>query len=441
MNRKISEKLISWKNSKTRKPLILYGARQVGKTYILKNFGATQFRKVFYLNFEEKREELNKLFSVGLTSRDIITRIEIMFQDTVYISEDLVIFDEIQECPRALSSLKYFAETMNELAVCSAGSHLGLALNDDSFPVGQVDILHLFPLDFEEFLGEENPQLAAIISSFDDYARIDEFLHARLWNSLKSYYITGGLPAAVRHFIDKRETVIEAFSGVRNIQKNLITGYTSDFAKHAGKENANHIHRIFENIPVQLSRTLDLSVKKYTFKGVIPQKTKYESFAGPIGWLVKSGLVIKVPVLEIPSMPLRAFAKENTFKLYLFDIGILGAMLNLPPGTLIDQDYGLYKGFFAENFTAQEFIASGVDDLHAWVHRTSEVEFLRVLNGKVVPVEVKSGLRTRAKSLAEYAGRYAPSKMITISGNVYHKGNLVINYPLYLAGKIGIDRE
>jgi predicted AAA+ superfamily ATPase len=439
MNRKISKKLVAWKNSTARKPLILYGARQVGKTYILKTFGNSQFRKTFYLNFEEKRDELNKLFSAGLTSREIISRIEIMFQDKLDIGQDLVLFDEIQECPRALTSLKYFSETMKELAVCCAGSYLGLALNEESFPVGQVDMLHLFPLDFEEFLEQENPQLAEIYSNTEDYGKIDDFLHAKLWNSLTTYYITGGLPAAVGFYIDNRENIAVAFDGVRSIQKTLIAGYTSDFAKHAGKENANHLHRIFESIPVQLSRAIDSSAKKYTFKGVIPLKTKYESFAGPIDWLIKSGLIIKAPVLEMPALPLRAFAKENTFKLYLFDIGILGAMLNLTPGTLIDQDYGLYKGFFAENFTAQEFVASGAEDLYAWVHRTSEVEFLRVLNDVVVPVEVKSGLRTRAKSLAVFAERYAPSRMITISGRKYHKGNLVVNYPLYLAGKIRME--
>ena len=326
---------------------------------------------------------------------------------------------------------------MNELAVCCAGSHLGLALNEESFPVGQVDMLHLFPLDFEEFLAEENPQLAAILSGANEYAKIDEFLHARLWSCLKTYYITGGLPAAVKCYIDRKESLVDAFAGVRDIQKTLITGYTSDFAKHAGKENANHIHRIFENVPIQLSRAIDGSAKKFIFKGVIPKKTKYESFAGPIEWLIKSGLVIKVPVLETPSLPLRAFAKDNTFKLYFFDVGILGAMLDLLPATLIDQDYGLYKGFFAENFAAQEFVAAGARDLYAWVHRTSEVEFLRVLNDTVVPIEVKSGLRTRARSLATYAQLYAPSRMIIISGRAYHKGNLVINYPLYLAGKIG----
>jgi predicted AAA+ superfamily ATPase len=391
------------------------------------------------LNFEEKRDELNKLFSAGLTSRDVINRVEIMFLDKVNIEQDLVIFDEIQECPPALTSLKYFSETMSGLAVCCAGSHLGLALSGDSFPVGQVDMLHLYPLDFEEFLMEENPPLAAMLSGVSDYSKIDEFLHVRLWDSLKRYYITGGLPAAVKRFIDNRDALARALSEVRNIQKTLIAGYTGDFAKHAGKENANHLHRIFENIPVQLCRAVDASAKKYAFKGVIPGKSKYENIAGPVDWLIKSGLVIKVPVLETPSMPLRAFAKENTFKLYLFDVGILGAMLDLPPGTLIGQDYGSYKGFFAENFAAQEFVAGGAGDLYSWVHRTSEVEFLRVLNDTVVPVEVKSGLRTRAKSLAVYAERYAPSRMITISGRPYRKGNLVINFPLYLAGKIRTD--
>jgi len=439
MNRKISKKLTLWKNSKTRKPLILYGARQVGKTYILKKWGSSQFRKVFYLNFEENRNDLNKLFSGSLESIEIISKIEVIHQDTINTKHDLVIFDEIQECPRALTSLKYFSETRNELAICCAGSHLGLALHEESFPVGQVDMLNLFPLDFEEFLAEENPQLSALVAGLENYAKIDDFLHARLWNSLKSYYVTGGLPAAIQMYLDKQETLADAYAGVRNVQKTLITGYISDFAKHAGKENANHIHRIFENIPIQLSRTIDATGKKYVFKGVIPQKNKYESFAGPISWLIKSGLVIKAPLLELPSLPLKAFAKENSFKLYVFDIGILGAMLNLSPGTLIGQDYGLFKGFFAENFAAQEFIAAGAEELFSWVHRTSEIEFLRVFNDRVVPVEVKSGLGSRAKSLAVYAQRYSPTRMITLSGRTYQKGKLVTNFPLYLAGKISAD--
>jgi predicted AAA+ superfamily ATPase len=439
MDRKISKKLTLWKNSKNRKPLILYGARQVGKTYILKKWGSSQFRKVFYLNFEENRNDLNKLFSGSLESAEIISKIEVIHLDTINTKHDLVIFDEIQECPRALTSLKYFSETRNELAICCAGSHLGLALHEESFPVGQVDMLNLFPLDFEEFLAEENPQLAALVSGLENYAKIDDFLHARLWNSLKSYYVTGGLPAAIQMYLDKRETLVDAYAGARNVQKTLITGYISDFAKHAEKENANHIHRIFENIPIQMSRTIDATGKKYVFKGVIPQKNKFKSFAGPISWLIKSGLVIKAPILELPSLPLRAFAKENSFKLYVFDIGILGAMLNLSPGTLIGQDYGLFKGFFAENFAAQEFIAAGAEELFSWVHRTSEIEFLRVFNDRVIPVEVKSGLGSRAKSLAVYAQRYAPTRMITLSGRAYQKGKLVTNFPLYLAGKISAD--
>jgi hypothetical protein len=436
MFRKIDTQLLAWKNSPFRKPLILYGSRQVGKTHALKNFGKAEFGKTFYLNFEEKRDDLNRLFGGSLSSKEIVTRIELLFQDRIDIERDLLILDEIQQCPRALTSLKYFAETMSQLAVCCAGSHLGIALSDEAFPVGQVDMLHLFPMDFEEFLGEADPQLTQATFGSSDWAGIDEFLHARLWESLKIYYMTGGLPAAVASYLQRKESLVEAFGEVREVQRNLIAGYISDFSKHAGKENANHIHRVFENVPVQLSRQLDASTAKFTFKGVIPQKGKYEFLAGPINWLVKAGLVIKVPIVEMPSIPLKAFAKENVFKLYLFDVGILGAMLDLPLSALRDQDYGMYKGFFAENFVAQQFVASGARDLFAWTHRTSEVEFVRVLNGEVIPIEVKSGQRTRAKSLASYAERYSPSRMIHISGRPYHRGSLVTNYPLYLAGKI-----
>ena len=234
MNRKISKKLTLWKNSKTRKPLILYGARQVGKTYILKKWGNSQFRKVFYLNFEENRNDLNKLFSGSLESIEIISKIEVIHQDTINTKHDLVIFDEIQECPRALTSLKYFSETRNELAICCAGSHLGLALHEESFPVGQVDMLNLFPLDFEEFLAEENPQLSALVAGLENYAKIDDFLHARLWNSLKSYYVTGGLPAAIQMYLDKKETLADAYAGPK-CPKNIDYRLYQRFCEACGK--------------------------------------------------------------------------------------------------------------------------------------------------------------------------------------------------------------
>lgn len=420
-----------------RKPLILYGARQVGKTHVLKDFGTNEFRKTFYLNFEERRVELSSIFDADLSSREIITRIEVLFQDSVDIDHDLLILDEIQECPRAITSLKYFAETMKQLAVCCAGSHLGLALNKESFPVGQVDMQHLFPMDFKEFLLAENPRLAEMVSAVDDYSNIDDFLHLKIWESLKIYYVTGGLPAAVACFLERRGHMGEALPAIRAVQRNLITGYTSDFSKHAGKENASHIRRVFESIPVQLSRQIDASAGKFVFKGVIPQNSRYDSLAGPIDWLIKSGLAVKVPIVEMPSVPLKAFTKENIFKLYLFDVGILGAMLDLPPGSLLNQDYGMYKGFFAENFVAQEFIAAGARDLYAWMRRTAEVEFLRTFNETIVPIEVKSGQRTRSKSLSVYSERYSPSMMIRLSGLRYQKGTKVTNYPLYLAGKIG----
>jgi hypothetical protein len=433
MKRKILKNLISWKNAKDRKPLILYGARQVGKTYVLKQFGTAEFGKLFYLNFDERREELSRLFSGDLSAKEIVMRIEILYQQKIDFDNDLLIFDEIQECPRALTSLKYFSESMKQLAVCSAGSHLGLFLNDESFPVGQVDMLNLYPMDFEEFLREQNPALAEALQAIRHPSEISEFLHAKLWETLKIFYVLGGLPAAVACFLDRRESMVEAFTAVRSVQKNLITGYMSDFSKHAGKENASHIRRIFENIPVQLSRETDGSARRFRFKGVVPNKTKYEALAGPIDWLVKAGLAIKVPITELATIPLKAYTKENFFKLYLFDIGVLGAMLDLPVEALLDQDYGMYKGFFAENYVAQALLSAGMTELFSWVHRTAELEFLCIIDGRIVPIEVKSGKQEKSKSLSEFAKRYSPPKMIRISALPFRQGTTVTNYPLYLA--------
>jgi predicted AAA+ superfamily ATPase len=437
MKRKIYKKLVSWKESKSRKPLILYGARQTGKTFILKQFAKNEFAGMHYLNFEERRDDLLRLFDTDLTSDKIVARIELLLNVSIDPAKDIFIFDEIQECPRALTSLKYFSETKRELAVCCAGSHLGIALTTDSFPVGQVDMLHMYPLCFEEFLMADNPALAKILAGFEhDDDSIDEFVHERLWEELKAYYITGGLPDVVVQYISLKENALRAFLAARDMQAKLITGYTSDFSKHSGKENAHHILRVFENVPVQLSRETDGSAKKFRFKDVIPGKSKFAELAGPIDWLVRCGLVCKTHITETPSLPLKAYIKENRFKLYLFDIGILGSMLELPFQAILDQNYGIYKGFFAENFVAQEFIAAGADPLYCWSQRNAEVEFLRVLDGKIVPVEVKSGKRTKSKSLAVYSQRYNPHMKIKISGLPYNKKESFINYPLYLAGKI-----
>jgi predicted AAA+ superfamily ATPase len=406
MERLLYQRLLAWKTSNYRKPLLLQGARQVGKTFLLKEFGRREFKQVHYINFE-KRRDLDFLFKETFDTKRIIENLSLILDKEIDIKTDLLIFDEIQECPGALTSLKYFNEDMKELALCCAGSHIGVSLNVKSFPVGQVDFLNLFPMNFEEFLVALNKRKAALLAEFSSKTVIPEVIHRQLWQDLKVYYITGGMPEAVKRYIDLKENPYEAFKNVRSVQQAILQGYRSDFAKHAGKENAAHINRVFDNIPVQLSKNIDDSVSRYRFKGVIPNKSKFVQLEGPIDWLLKSGLIIKVFIVDTPAVPLKNYKNENIFKLYLGDTGLLGCMTDLTFDSILNQDYGRYKGYYAENFTAQEFVAAGSSgtgscELFSWTGKNSEIEFLKVIDNEVIPVEVKSGQRTKAKSLLVY---------------------------------------
>jgi len=436
MKRILYQKLLEWKTSNYRKPLLLQGARQVGKTYLLKEFGRREFKQVHYINFE-KRHDVDFLFKETLDVKGIIENLSIILDKKINIKEDILIFDEIQECPEAMTSLKYFNEDMKELALCCAGSHIGVSLSQKSFPVGQVDFLNLFPMNFEEFLMAVNKRKAALLSEFSDKTVIPEAIHRQLWKDLKVYYITGGMPEAVQRYVDLKENLYETFTNVRGAQQAILEGYRSDFAKHAGKENAAHINRVFDNVPVQLSKNINTSVQRYRFKGVIPNKSKFVQLDGPIDWLVKSGLINKVFIVNTPALPLKNFSKDNIFKLYLFDTGLLGCMQDLPFDSILSQDYGRYKGYYAENFVAQEFTAVGCRELFSWAGKESEIEFLRVIHNTVVPIEVKSGERTKAKSLLVYKNKYSPEMVIKITANNLQRENKQAhNYPLYLAGKI-----
>jgi predicted AAA+ superfamily ATPase len=436
MKRAVFEQLCQWKRQTVRKPLLLQGARQVGKTWLLKEFGQCEFRRAFYVNFENTAV-FQSLFRSGLCPSTVISQLSILLNESIVPGQDLVIFDEIQNSADALTSLKYFREEMPELALCCAGSHIGLAVSASSFPVGQVEFLTLYPLSFEEFLGATDERAAAILSDLNDQTVIPEAVHYHLWEQLKLYYVTGGLPEVVEHYRTHRENLPEALRGVRGIQRSLLQGYQSDFSKHAGKVNAVHINRVLEAVPLQMSRVLDESVGRFRFKGVIPEKSKFVQLEGPIDWLVKTGLIVKVHVVEKPELPLRAYAKPNLFKLYLFDVGMLGCMLDLPFDSILSQDYGSYKGYYAENLVAQELSAAGRVPLYAWHGRQSEIEFLLIHGNEVIPVEVKAGTRAHSRSLAAYAEKYAPRLRIKVTArNLDRTLPDCHNFPLYLAGKL-----
>ena len=445
MKRDIWDKLIEWKNKKDRKPLILKGARQVGKTYIVRAFGKECFSQAHYLNFE-KHEQLAKIFEGDLTPQNILRDLSFFLNTSINKENDLVIFDEIQNVPRALTSLKYFQEELPELAICAAGSLLGVHLSDGSFPVGKVEFLNMFPMSFEEFLrGAGDIKSFEFLRSLQDRrdrersGAIPEIVHAHLWEQLKIYFVTGGLPEIVTTFVEYKDDLFTALQKVREKQDNLISTYIADIAKHSGKQNAMHIERLWRNVPAQLAKEHDGSAPKFKFKGIIPGISRYSGLAGSIDWLGAAGLIVKARIVNSGQLPFSAHAAENSFKLYVFDVGLLGALSGLPPKSVLEYEYGSYKGYFAENFVAQEFVCSGVKELYCWREGSSEVEFLREINGDVLPVEIKSGWVTQAKSIKVFAQKYHPKYRTIFSANnlsldPVHK---VRRYPLYLASCFG----
>ncbi len=439
MYRSLVEKLQAWKLNKDRKPLILFGARQIGKTYLLNEFGEKFFKNYIYINFE-KNPQMAEVFEQDLDPTRIVKELEFKFKKPFNKNEDLLIFDEIQAAPKAITSLKYFCEDMPELALCSAGSLLGIKHGESSFPVGKVDLLNMYPMSFAEFLlACDHKDYHDFLENFQRDTRLPDFIHEDLFRFWKIYLAVGGLPAVVSSFAENKEDLNLAFNKVRETQESIINIHLADIAKHCGKVNAMHIERVWNNIPNQLSKTQDGSAAKFKFKGVVPNLKGYSQLVGAIDWLLAAGLAIKVPIINHASLPLKAYVEESQFKLLMYDVGILGALASLDPAAIMDYQYGTYKGFFAENFVAQEFAFSSgrVDRLYSWQEAKSEVEFVREIETKVIPLEVKSGHNTRARSIDVFAKKYqSPYKVIFSANKVkIDSESNTHRYPLYMAYK------
>ena len=416
MKRNIIQQLTNWKELKERKVLLLQGARQTGKTYILKIFGKNNFKKFHYFDFMSNAE-LCKVFENNLDTERILQDLELFINDDIDVTADLIIFDEIQECPRALTSLKYFTQNYPRGFICASGSFLGLSLSESSFPVGKVSRKTLYPMTFEEFLtalGQE--RIVKLFQTISSEIKISEFTHQKIWNYYKFYMITGGLPEVVKLFRDNQEHLNKTFIAVRELQKELYESYLDDISKHSGGIKSIKIQAVLKNIPIQLAQE-NKTIKKFVFKDVLPNASRYSTLEGPIEWLVKAGLIIKVPICSKPEFPLQAYADEKRFKLYLFDVGILGAILNLSPKVIYDYSYGNYKGYFAENLILQELTAAWNKVFYSWAKNTSEVEFLIDIDDKIIPIEVKAGINTKAKSLRVYKQLYSPEITLLLSGN------------------------
>jgi predicted AAA+ superfamily ATPase len=435
MKRKIFEELVSWKKSSPRKPLLLQGSRQVGKTYCLEEFGRNGFPNYHLFDFMEN-PALNHIFEQDLQPERILRDLGLFNDKDINQGKDLIIFDEIQQCPRALTSLKYFAQKLPTAFVAASGSLLGLGLSDEPFPVGKVNRHKLYPMDFEEFLEAMGQRrLVELLNSVTSKQPLIEPLHQKIWLYFKYFMITGGLPEVVKNFSEKITTLSEAFSETREFQKELLKDYMDDITKHSGKIKAVRIEAVFKNIPIQLAKETN-GVKKFVFKDVLPNASRYSSLEGPIEWLIKAGLIIKVPICNKAELPLQAYADEKRFKLYIFDVGILGSMLDLSPKTIFSYDYGPYKGYFAENLVLTELTAKWSKTIYSWCRNTAEIEFLMDYEGNIIPIEVKAGISAKAKSLKVYKERYSPTLAILLSGRpmLPAKSNTV-QLPLYMASK------
>ena len=443
LHRNIQNDLINWKESQNRLPLVLKGARQVGKSFALELFGKKSFKNYYLINFQ-KEEGLKSIFDGDLDPKSILSSIKLRKSIDINPKTDLLILDEIQDCPRAYTSLKYFAESMPELAVASAGSYLGLMAKQPSAPVGKVDYLFMNPLTFEEFLQAIDQEAYEIFSKLQlqegNCAPIQPTVHEHFLELLKSYFIIGGLPQVVSRFKGLfKDDIADAYSLARKTQLNLIEGYKADFAKHAGLVKASHILSVFEAIPQQLSVAVNEEVKKFKFSNVIPKQKGFDRIIGPLTWLEKSRLVIKSLIVNKAEHPLRGYCRDNFFKAYMFDVGILHAMLQVPVSAIWEEKLGSYKGYLAENFVSQERFARENSDLYAWKEGNSEVEFLVLREANIYPLEVKSSKKSRAaKSLDTFISKYSPAAAYKATGQNmgFNKKRKMTTLPIYLVSKL-----
>lgn len=433
MKRTILKSLEHWKNSPNRKPLVLMGARQTGKTYILKAFSEAFYENCVYLNFEDE-PGLKNLFEPALTPERLLSVFSIAAQQTITPGKTLIFLDEIQECPNALISLKYFNEKANEYHLCVAGSLLGVKLsNTKGFPVGKVNFLTLYPMSFMEFLEALNEKtLKEYLSSLKNIEPLPEILHEKLIRYLKDYFYIGGMPEVVSQWIKTHNYTI-----VRETQQAILKAYTLDFSKHAPPEIIMKIHQVWQTIPSQLAK----ENKKFIYS-VIRKGARAKDFELAIQWLMEAGLLYKVYNITFPNIPLTAYVDRECFKTYLLDVGLLGAMTGLSPQILIQghEYFTEFRGSFVENFIAQSLMCSEVHDdgnLYYWSSEgKAEVDFIFSLNNQIYPLEIKSGNTNKKKSLRVYDDKYSPPLLIRSSPMNLKKDGKILNCPLYLLENI-----
>ena len=424
MKRFITDELIKWKNSSNRKPLILKGARQVGKTYILQEFGKNNYNDVAYFNFDHD-EGLKSLFTNTKNPKRILESLSFVFGKKIVPGETLIFFDEIQEAPDALNSLKYFCEEANEYHIVCAGSLPGIRLSHTSFPVGKVDFLNLYPMSFSEFLladGQEN--LVQYLSSITNFDKIEDIFFEELEEKLKAYFIVGGMPEAVYAWTKNKD-----IEKVNRIQKNILLAYENDFAKHTSDAEANKISLIWNSIPSQLAK----ENKKFLYQA-IKEGARAREYENALNWLNDANLIYKVYNITKPSFPLKAYNDLSAFKIYMNDVGLLRQMAGLDSKIILEGNklFEEFKGAFTENYVLNT-LTNVLDSVpNYFTFDRNEIDFIIKYQNEIIPIKVKSGSGKNHLSVTKYNEKFKPKKIIKFSLNNLENNNNFINIPLFM---------
>lgn len=429
MFRNAMEGLYKWKDKVNKKPLVIKGARQVGKTWLMKEFGRQAYEEVVYINFDNNIQ-MKELFSTNNQIDRIVLGLELYIGHKIDAENTLIIFDEIQEVKEALASLKYFNENAPEYQIICAGSLLGIALHEGtSFPVGKVEFMDLYPLSFSEFLMAMGKEQFVELLNKNDFEMATTF-KTEYTSLLKQYYFVGGMPEVVQNYVLNQD-----FDEVRNIQNQILLSYEQDFSKHAPNDIVPRLRMLWNSIPTQLSK----ENKKFIY-GLIKEGARAKDYEIALMWLIDCGLVHKVLRVTTPNVPLKAYEDLKVFKLFLLDVGLLGCMTNIDRRVLLEGDnlFKEFKGALTEQYVLQQLITTKDMQVYYWTNDrgTAEIDFLVEYKSEIIPIEVKAELNLKAKSLKTYCEKFNPKLAIRTSMSDYKKEEWLLNLPLWAINSI-----